>query len=100
MSLCEFRENVEAAMRLLAKPRKRNERPPWLNEGAIRGSSTAGLDKLRADLAFPLGAAIARFRRIAREVAAADGDAEPQQIEEAADSLRAIARILKLLPPT
>jgi hypothetical protein len=100
MSLDEFRANIDAAVRLLSKPGKRNETPPWLNEGAIRGASTAGFDKLRADLGFPLGLAVARFRLIARQVAAADGTAEPQQIDEAADTLLAIAKILRSLPPT
>jgi hypothetical protein len=97
MNLDEFRANVEAAVRLMSKPRKRNKPPPWLNEGAIRGTSKARLEKLGADLGFRLGAAVARFRRIAREVAAADGAADPRQIEDAAGALRTIAEILKAL---
>ncbi len=100
MSLQDFRANVEAALRLLSNSKKGDQVPLWLNERAIGGMTEAGLEKLRADLGFPLGAAAARFRRIAREVAAADGFAEPQQIDEAAHSLRAIAEILKAFPST
>jgi hypothetical protein len=98
MSFSEFKANVEAAVGLLSKPRKRNDAPQWLNEGAIGGVSTAGLDSLRADLGFPLGLAVARFRRIATDVAAAGGVAESQQIDEAADTLQTIAKILNSLP--
>ena len=41
-----------------------------------------------------------KFRRIAREVAVADGIAEREQTKEAAAALRTVSRILNSLAPT
>jgi hypothetical protein len=51
-----------------------------------------------ADLAFRLGHAASRFRRIAKEVAEANRQVEPEEAEEAAAPLRLIAEILMSLP--
>jgi len=100
MSLSEFKANVETAVRLLSKQKTREKMPLWLHERAIAGMSAAGFEDLPADQGFQLGAAVARFRRIATEVAEVDGIAAPEQFDEAATALRTIAEILKSLPPS
>jgi hypothetical protein len=100
MGIDEFKRNVESAVKLLSKQTKGDLRPTWLNEEVIAGMADAGLETLPSELGFPLGTSVARFRRIAQEVAEADGIALPEQCEEAAKSLRTIARILKSFPTT
>jgi len=100
MRLDEFKTNVEMAARLLAAHKDGDKCPAWLHERAIAGMAGAGLEKLPAELGFRLGSALARFRRIAQEVAEADGTAEPEQCLEAATALRAIAEIVQSLPAT
>ena len=94
----EFRQNIAAAMKLLLKQKKGDEAVLWLNEETIAGMADAGLETLPSEFGFPLGTSVARFRRIAQEVAEADCIALPEQCEEAAKALRTIARILKLFP--
>ncbi|MBI3861862.1 MAG: hypothetical protein HY290_08190 [Planctomycetia bacterium] len=94
----EFKSSVEAAVRLLSEQKGIDKSPQWLNERALAGIAEAGLETLPADLGFPLGAAAGRFRRIAQEVAEADGVVEREQSEEAAASLKRIAEILRSLP--
>jgi hypothetical protein len=100
MRIDTFRKNVEAAVKLLSKQKMGDRRPPWLNGKAIAGIPKAGFETLPADVGFLLGVAVAKFRRIAREVAEADGIAEREQSKEAAAALRTISRILKSLPTT
>ena len=66
----------------------------WLNEDVLAGMAEAGLEKFPADLGFTLGSATARFRRIAREGAEADGHADSEEVEVAEAALRAIADVL------
>jgi hypothetical protein len=98
MRLDQFKKNVEAALQLLSKQKKDDTVPLWLNERALAGISDAGLESLPAETGFPLGAAAARFIRISKEVAEADGVAEQGQIDEAAAALRTIGKILASLP--
>jgi hypothetical protein len=98
MGLDQFKKNVEAALQLLSKQKKDDNVPLWLNERAIAGMADAGLEALPAETGFPLGAAAARFIRISKEVAEADGVAEQGQIDEAAAALRTISKILASLP--
>ena len=98
MGLEQFKKNVESALQLLAKQKKDDNSPLWLNERAIAGMADAGLENLPAESGFPLGAAAARFLRISKEVAEADGIAEREQIDEAAAALRTIAKIVGSLP--
>ncbi len=100
MGLDEFKTNVEMATRLQAAQPDAEKNPAWLHERAIAGMAGAGLEKLPADLGFRLGSALARFRRIAQEVAETDGVAEPEQCREAAAALRTIAEIVQSLPAT
>ena len=100
MGLNEFKANVEAALHRLSKQTEGDSIPPWLNESALAGMAQAGLETLPGELGFQLGVAAARFIRIAREVAEADGFADPEQAEEAATALRTIGDILKSLPTT
>lgn len=100
MGMHEFKTSVEAAVRLMSEQKSVEKSPQWLNERALAGIAEAGLETLPADLGFPLGAAAGRFRRIAQEVAEADGVVEREQSEEAAASLKRIAEILKSLPAT
>jgi hypothetical protein len=100
MGLDEFKKNVERAAELLAAQRDGEKSPPWLHERAIAGMAGAGFETLSADVGFRLGSAVARFRRIAKEVAEADGIAEPEQSQEAAAALRTIAEIMNSLPAT
>jgi hypothetical protein len=99
LGLREFKANIAAALRR-ADGEKEDAAPDWLKEAALAGMAEAGLEKLPADLGFPLGSAAARFRRIAKEVAEADGHADPEQSAEAAAALRTMAEILKSLPVT
>ena len=94
----EFRQNIAAAMKLFLKQQKGDEVILWLNEETIAGMADAGFETLPSELGFPLGTAVARFRRIAREVVEADGIAALEQSKEAAAALRTIARILKSFP--
>ena len=98
MGLEQFKKNVDAALQLLSKQKKDDNTPLWLNERAIGGMADAGLEQLPAETGFPLGAAAARFIRISKEVAEADGVAEKEQMEEAATALRTIAKIVGSLP--
>ena len=98
MGLDQFKKNVEAALQLLSKQKKDDTVPLWLNERAIAGMADAGLESLPAETGFPLGAAAARFIRISKEVAEADGVAEQGQVDEAAAALRTIGKILASLP--
>jgi len=98
MGLDEFKKNVDLAARLLAAHSDGERSPAWLHERVLAGMAGAGLEKLPADLGFRLGSALARFRRIAQEVAEADGTAEPDQCLEAATALRTIAEIVQSLP--
>ena len=66
----------------------------------LRECGRPGLRLFPQHSGFQLGVAVARFQRIAREVAEADGIAEPEQTAEAAAALRTIAEILKSLPTT
>jgi len=100
MGLDQFKKNVETALEQLSKQKKDDNSPLWLHERAISGISDAGLENLPADLGFPLGAAAARFLRISKEVAEADGVAERGQIDEAATALRTIGKIVGSLPTT
>ncbi len=99
MRLNHFKNNIDLALELLSKQKKAEKTPAWLHERTLTGLKEAGLESLPADLGFQLGMAVARFRRIASEVAEADGIAEREQTKEAAAALRAIADILKSLPP-
>jgi hypothetical protein len=98
MGLDEFKNNVERAVELLSAQPQGEKSPAWLHERAIAGMASAGFETLPADIGFRLGSAVARFRRIALEVAECDGVAEPEQSQEAAAALRTIAEILKSLP--
>jgi hypothetical protein len=98
MGMHEFKASVETAVRLMSQQKSIENSPQWLNERALAGIAEAGLESLPASLGFPLGAAAGRFRRIAQEVAEADGIVEREQSEEAAASLKRIAEILKSLP--
>jgi hypothetical protein len=100
MGIDKFRKNVEAALQRLSKHKKGDEANLWLNERALAGMAKAGLETLPADSGFQMGAAVARFQRIAREVAEANGFAEREQSEEASAALRTIGEILKSLPTT
>ena len=100
MGLNEFKANVEAALHLLTKQIEGDNIPPWLNESALAGMAEAGLETLPGELGFPLGIAVAKFIRIAREVAEAYGLAVPEQSKEAAAALRTIGEILKSVPTT
>ena len=94
MELGKFKSAVVAAVELLAKQNKGEDLLVWLNEDVLAGMAEAGLEKFPADLGFTLGSATARFRRIAREVAEADGHADSEQVEVAEAALRAIADVL------
>jgi hypothetical protein len=98
MALNEFKTNVEAAMHLLAQQPRAVKYASWLHENALAGMAEAGLENLPAGVGFQLGTAVARFRRIASEVAEAYGIAERDQFVEGAAALRTIADILKALP--
>jgi len=98
MGLDEFKNNVERAVQLLSAQHGVDKSPAWLHERAIAGMATAGFETLPADIGFRLGSAVARFRRIAKEVAESDGVAELEQSQEGAAALRTIAEILKSLP--
>ena len=98
MGMHEFKTNIETAVRLMSEQKCVANSPTWLNERALAGIAEAGLEALPANLGFPLGAAAGRFRRIAQEVAEADGLVAQEKSEEAAASLRRIADILKSLP--
>ena len=100
MPLNKFKKNVEFAVRRLSQQKRGDKANLWLNENALAGMAEARLETLPADLGFQLGAAVARFLRIAKEVAAADGIAEREQSDEAAAALRTIADIVKSLPTT
>jgi hypothetical protein len=100
MGLKEFRQNVETALEQLSEQKKGDAANRWLNERALTGMADAALEKFPADLGFRLGHASSRFRRIAKEVAEANGQVEPEEAEEAAAALRTIAEILKSLPAT
>jgi hypothetical protein len=60
----------------------------------------AGFETLPADLGFQLGTAVARFRRIVKEVSETNGIAVPEQSQEAAAALQTIAQIVRSLPTT
>jgi hypothetical protein len=98
MGLDEFKKGVERAVQLLSAQQEGEKNPSWLHERAMAGMAGAGFETLPADIGFRLGSAVARFRRIAKDVAEADGVAEPEQSQEAAAALRTIAEILKSLP--
>jgi len=98
MGLDEFKKNVERAVELLSAQPQGEKSPAWLHERAIAGMAGAGFETLPADIGFQLGTAVARFRRIAKEVAESDGIAEPEQSHEGAAALRTIAEILQSLP--
>ena len=94
MGLGKFRSAVVAAVELLAKQNQGEDLLVWLNEDVLAGVAEAELEKFPADLGFQLGSATARFRRIAQEVAEANGHADPEQSAEAEAALRAIAEVL------
>ena len=98
MGMHEFKTSVETAVRLMSEQKSVDHSQQWLNERALAGIAEAGLEALPANLGFPLGAAAGRFRRIAQEVAEADGMVAKEQSEEAAASLKRIAEILRTLP--
>ena len=98
MGMHEFKTSVETAVRLMSEQKSVDHSQQWLNERALTGIAEAGLEALPANLGFPLGAAAGRFRRIAQEVAEADGQVAREQSEEAAASLKRIAEILRTLP--
>jgi hypothetical protein len=100
MGIDDFKLNVELAVELLSKQRCGDRFSPWLNEKVIAGIPKFEFDALPDDEGFLLGIAVARFRRIAREVAEANGIAEREQTKLAAAALRTISRILKSLVPT
>ena len=100
MGIDDFTKNVETAVQLLPAQWDGDTSPAWLNEEVIAGIPKSEFDTLPDDVGFLLGIAVARFRRIAREVAQADGIAEREQTKEAAAALRTISRILKSLVPT
>ncbi len=100
MGLHEFKTSVACAIQLLSQQKRVVRDPAWLDERALAGMTDAGLENLPADVGFQLGLATARFRRIASEVAQADGIAEREQFAEAAAALRTIAGILNSLPTT
>src|SRR5262245_42550786 len=91
MSLSQFKSNVETAVGLLSRQKRDDKTPLWLNERAIAGWEGCGFEALSADLAFQLGTAVARFRRIANEVSDMDGVVVPEQSQEAAAALQTIA---------
>ena len=100
MGIDEFKRNIESAVKLLSKQTKGDISPPWLDEKVIAGIPKAEFETLPDDVGFLLGIAVAKFRRIAREVAEAEGIAEREQTKEAAAALRTVSRILKSLPTT
>ena len=100
MRIDKFKKNVESAVELLSKQQKGDCCPQWLNEKALAGIPKAEFTALPDDVGFLLGVAVAKFRRVAREVAATDGVAEREQMKAAAAALRTISRILKSLPVT
>ncbi len=98
MSLSEFKSNVAAAV--LFSKQDSGEMPLWLHERSIAGMEGIGFETLPADLRFQLGSAVARFRRIVKEVSETDGIAVPEQSREAAAALQTIAKIMRSLPTT
>src|SRR5258708_40029968 len=97
MGLYGFKRKLDGAVQLLSAQPGVDKTPDWLHERAIAGMATAGFETLPADIGFRLGTAVARFRRIAREVAEAEGIAEPEQSQEGAAALLTIAEILQTL---
>jgi hypothetical protein len=100
MRIDEFRQNIDSAVKLLSKQTKGDKSQPWLSEKVIAGIPKAEFNSLPDDVGFLLGIAVAKFRRIAKEVAKADGSAEREQTKEAAAALRTISRIVKSIVRT